>query len=856
MGKLRGMGTPNWQQIEAQFLWLADLPAAEQKRQLEQLAQADPGLAREVAALLKEDADPHPLLASDTAQAWNLEQDARLTGSRVGAFTLERWIGAGGMGSVFEARRTDGEFDQRVAIKLIRPDQWSEQAMSLFRQERQILAQLQHPNIARLYDGGIREDGRPYFTMELVAGVSLTQYAQEHALPLRKRLELFCQVGEAVRYAHQQLIVHLDLKPTNILVEKNGGVKLLDFGVSRLLAEKSGQGSGKAKAFTLPYAAPELMLGEAVGTQADVYALGVILYELVTDAHPYAGQVASPKDLAEGFSPTAPSQEKRLRSQARARQLQGDIDAIVLKAMQKAPAQRYPSAEALLNDVRAYLEGYPVSVRGDTPFYRLRKYLARHRTAVRLSALFLSALLATGLFYTIELNRQRRVALAEADRAEQIKALTLDLFKQADPGEAQKSDITVREGLDERATGLAAALRGQPDILLEMYWVIGEAYLGMGLAARAEATFSKALALSDSLYERPHPRIAKALMHLGSVYGPYAYVRNDVSDSLMTLGYQILQAARQKDPELEAYALVELAGVAYEQQVYGRADSLFRLALGRYRQLPGDYRERVAYCLQMIGTTHRKLAQWEEAERYLLQAKAAYESLYQPPNDELAWNLNHLASLYLNKNEPQKAEPFAREAWLQRKQIYGEAHIETISSLGNLGRIYKRMERWEDALATYRDALASLKRAVGEAHPYVAAFMTSLAGAHLQLGQLQEAEVLYREAVAQQDSLLAPDDPRRTYALYELGVMLKEQGRSEQALPFLEKALSLFSRQPSERSLGKAPTAQALGECWLAMDRQEEAKPFLQMALKGYALDTVNHRKAYWKTRNLLNAIQ
>lgn len=850
------MDTQRWQQIEAHFLRLADLPAAEQHHQLDQLAQSDAELSREVKALLDEDQAPYPLLASETAQAWNLEQDAQLTGSRVGAFTLERWIGAGGMGSVFEAQRTDGEFDQRVAIKLVRPDQWSGQALSLFRQERQILAQLQHPHIARLYDGGIREDGRPYFTMELVEGVPLTQHVREHSLSLHQRLELFCRVGEAVQYAHQQLVIHLDLKPTNILVKKDGVVKLLDFGVARLLAEQSAHDAGKAKAFTLTYAAPELLLGEAVGTQADVYALGVILYELLTDAHPYASRVATAKDLVEAFCPTPPSQEPRLSSRGRARQLRGDLDAIALKAMQKAQERRYPSVEALLNDVKAYLEGYPVSVREGAPFYRLRKYLARNRTAVRLSALFLSALLATGLFYTIELNRQRQVAVAEAERAEQIKALTLGLFKQADPGEAQKPNITVREVLDERVAGLAEALRDQPGMLLEMYWVIGDAYLGMGLAAKAETTFRKALVLSDSLYERPHPRIAKALMYLGTVYGPYAYVRNDVSDSLITLGYQILQAARQKDPELEAYALVELASVAYEQQVYARSDSLFRLGLDRYRQLPGDYRERVAYCLQMIGATHRKQAQWEEAERYLLQAKAAYESLYQPPNDELAWNLNHLASLYLNKNEPEKAEPFAREAWLQRKQIYGEAHIETISSLGNLGRIYKRMERWEDALATYREALASLKRAVGEAHPYVAAIMTSLAGAHLQLGQLQEAEALYREAVAQQDSLLAPDDPRRTYALYDLGTMLNEQGRPEEALPFLEKAFNLFSQQPSARSLGKAPTAQALGECWLAMDRQEEAKPYLQIALEGYALDTVNHRKAYRKTRNLLNAIQ
>jgi len=854
------MDKRRWKEVEALFLQLADLRKADQDRQLGLVAREDAELAREVRTLLEEDADPHPLLESETAGAWNLEQDARLTGSRVGAFTLARWMGAGGMGSVFEAERTDGEFDQRVAIKLVRPGRWSEQALSLFRQERQILAQLQHPNIARLYDGGISEEGRPYFTMELVEGIPLTDYARRQGLALRERLELFRQVCEAVRYAHQKLIVHLDLKPANILVGEGGRVKLLDFGIARLMAENASAGdSHPARAFTLPYAAPELIRGEAVGTQADVYSLGLILYELLTGVHPYADQAAtasSPENLAAHFQPAAPSSEPRLRPPSRARALRGDLDAIALKAMQKKPEDRYSSVEALQSDLEAYQEHYPVSVRRRTPFYQLGKYLARHRTAVGLSAFFGIALLATGLFYTIELNRQRRVAVREAERAEQIKELTLGLFEQADPGKAQQPDITVREVLDRKLTELEQQLRDQPDVLLDMYLVIGDAYLGMGLLEKAKKTMDKALGLSDSLYERPHLRTARALLQMSTLYNSSGLVRADLADSLARLGYRMLESAKDHDPSLEAFALRELAGAAYDEQAYARADSLFHLGLEKYRSLPGDHRDAIAFCLHMIGTTHRKQEQWEDAERYLLQAKALYEERYIPPNDELASNLNHLASLYLNMGQPAKAEPFAQEAWTQRKQIFGEAHLHTIASLGNLGRIYKRMDRWEDALAIYTEALAQLKVAVGDAHPYVSALMTNLAAVQVQLGQSREAEALYRQAMTLGDSLMAADDPRRTYVLHSLGKLLVDQKRPQEALPLLAEAFRIRRARLPEGHRDIAAVQSTLGECLLMLDRPGEARSHLREALNSFARDSLAHQESMAKARRLLSTMQ
>lgn len=856
MGKRIGMDTQRWQKVEHLFSRLADLPRMEQEHHLQQLARKDEPLAAELRALLDEDADPYPLLKSEVVRPWPLEEDAQLTGSRIGAFTLERWMGAGGMGSVFEARRADGEFDQQVAIKLMRPGRWSEQALASFRQERQILAQLQHPHIARLYDGGISEEGRPYFTMELVNGVPLTDYAREQGLSLRERLRLFLQVCEAIRYAHQKLIVHLDLKPANILVEASGQVKLLDFGISRLLADRPAEGGAeRLRAFTLPYAAPEVIRGVALGTQADVYSLGLILYELLAEVHPYAERAASapsPQALVEQYEPQTPSLERSPRS----RELQGDLDAIVLKAMQKRPEDRYPSVEALQSDLHAHLHHYPVSARQGDAVYRLGKYLARHRTAVGLSGFFGLALLATGLFYTIELNRQRRAAVREAERAEQIKELTLGLFEQADPGKAQQPNITVREVLDGRLSKLEQELRDQPDMLLDMYQVIGDAYLGLNLLEKSERTFRKALALSDSLYQRPHPRIAEALLHLGALYGLNGMVQADVADSLSNLGYQMLQRSRENDPRLEAFALVELAGTAYDRPDYPRADSLFRQGLARYRALPGDFRDEIAYCLHMIGTTRRKLKQWEEAEDYLLQAHKAYEELYEPPHSKLAVNLNHLASLYLNRNQPERAEPYAREAWAQRKQVFGKAHMETIASLSNLGRIYRRMERWDEALAAYTEALAQLKTAVGETHPYVAALTANVAGVQAELGRIPEAERLYRKSVALQDQALPPGDFRRSYGLHRLGKLLVSQERPGEALPFLVQALEIRTAHLPEGHVDAAAVQSTLGECLLALGRTKRAQAHLQAAVNTFTRDSMLYEEPLARARSLLSTSQ
>ena len=845
----------NWNAVEALFEQLSELSEKEQHRILAEVALTNAALAAEVQSLLEEDAQPHRLFEADTVPKWEVEADAGLVDSKIGAFTLKRWIGSGGMGSVFEAVRSDGEFDQQVAVKLMRPGVWSDERIVHFRGERQILAQLQHPNIARLYDGGVSDAGRPYFTMELLQGMPITTFVAEKKLAVGQRIELFKQVCEAVRYAHQKLIVPLDLKPANILVDENGRVKLLDFGISKMLNQELSLGQRQgSKAYTLLYAAPELISGEEVSTVTDVFALGLILYEVLTGRHPYAEKATSSTSalsLMEQFIPQAPSKDARIKQVEWRKKLLGDLDAIVLRAMQKHPKDRYASVDAMLTDLDAWSDHYPVSAREQTTVYRLKKYFKRHQLAISLSSIFSMVLLGTGLAYTIELNHQKNVAVREAEKARQIKELTLGIFNSANPTQTQRPDITAVEILDISYNKLGQQLAKQPELLPEMYITISDAYLNLGEYDKARSAANRALAVADSLYHRPDTRIAWALLQAGTVYMT-EYADLAKADSLVDMSYAMLNMSTPKDPTLEAFALYELAVGAYDQQAYDRADSLYRKAIVAFEALSGDYRSDIADCMHMRGTIYRLQERWEDAEYWLLEAKRQFEELYSPPHDRLAWNLNHLVSLYIAMRKPEKAEPLAKESWEQRVKVFGRQNMETIASLGNLGHTYRMKKQYEKALAAYTEALEGIKATLGESHPYVAAMTTNIGITQASLGHPKEAETLLQHAINMQDKLLPLGNVHRATPYFHLGKLLITENRLSEAEKMLRIALDIrLGRQP-ETHVDVASVHLYLGECLLLQGHKAEALSSLRVALIASQRDTVMYKEEYEKIKSLM----
>jgi serine/threonine protein kinase len=497
------MAASDWTQVRKLFEQAMDLPAAERAAFLEHGCAGDDALRAEVEALLAADARAARektalgVAAPELLQALNEDgrDDLRdrLVGLRLGPWRLLREIGRGGMGAVYLAERDDGEYTQQAAIKLVRPGWDVGELLQRFRAERQILATLNHPNIARLLDGGVSSDGKPYLVLEYVEGCEIGRYCNERQLGIEARLRLFLTVCDAVTHAHRRLVVHRDLKPSNIMIDSNGQVKLLDFGIAKLIEQDASLTASASRMFTPEYAAPEQVRGEAVTTGVDVYALGLLLYDLLTGRRPYGATASTPAAYEQAIltqEPQRPSQAAvqhdtegatRSAEHAAARsvdpaqlsaQLRGDLDAIVLKALRKEPEQRYDAVATFAEDVQNYLERKPVTARRGNLRYRTMRFLQRHAFATALSAIALVSLVV-GLGVALWQAEQAR---AEASKSRAALDFMTGLFTLADPVAAQGERITARELLTTGSQRIREQLLDQPAARAELLRALGDAY--------------------------------------------------------------------------------------------------------------------------------------------------------------------------------------------------------------------------------------------------------------------------------------------------------------------------------------------------------------------------------------------
>ncbi|MET0988668.1 MAG: serine/threonine-protein kinase, partial [Steroidobacteraceae bacterium] len=471
-----------------------------------------------------------------------------------GPYRVLRSLGQGGMGEVFLAERADDQYRQQVAIKLVRRGLLSKAVQSRLRLERQILASLDHPNIARLLDGGTTAEGMPYIVMEYVDGEPIDSYCDRLCLPVAERLKLFMTVCAAVHRAHQNLVVHRDLKPSNILVTKTGEPKLLDFGIAKLLDEREGMHTIAVtqidvRVMTPDHASPEQILGLPITTASDIYVLGVLLYELLTGCKPFALQGNRLAELEHAICETEPTPPSigiasmmRLRpaeadvlakqrgvSPAKLRrELAGDLDNIVLMAMRKEPERRYSSAERLAADVNRYLQQLPVQARPTAWTYRASKFVRRNTLVVGLSSLFLTALIVFAVNTYVQgqrvkherdvANAAREHAQLEQKRAEAVSSFLIDSFKVSDPAHARGKEITAREILDNGAARIEQGLSTQPALQATLLDTIGNVYLNLGLPTAAQPLIERGLHVRQSLYGPENPEVAQSLGSLNRAF--------------------------------------------------------------------------------------------------------------------------------------------------------------------------------------------------------------------------------------------------------------------------------------------------------------------------------------------------
>lgn len=755
------------------------------------------------------------------------DADADPAGRRVGPYALVRELGRGGMGTVYLAERADGEFEKRVALKLITRGMDTDEVLRRFQLERRILAGLEHPNIARMYDGGATDDGRPYLVMELVEGERITDFCDRHRLGIPERLALFRSVCAAVQHAHQNLVVHRDLKPSNVMVTADGTPKLLDFGIARLLGPEEAESPRTRpgmRILTPEYAAPEQLRGEPVTTASDVYALGALLYEILAGRRPFdrrsmatLGQeepdpVAPRPSMASG----RPDADLETVAEARGtsperlrRRLQGDLDTIVLKALEADPRLRYASAQQLMEDLDRHRDGLPVLARPPALPYRARKFARRHRAALTSGALVLLALvggLGAALWQAgqVALERDRAeqlrvVAEEERDAAEEVVAFMEGMFAAADPFSSRPGRMdTLRVGalLDQGAERLRHELQDRTVVRARMLGVLGRVYRSLGNHERAEALLAESLEAYQAAHGDAHVAVASAMNALANLH----LDRGRHADAEL-LHRQALTIRRETLAPDHPDVLASLSNLGAALQNAGRLDEagpLYDEVLAQFRSTESPDSSAYADALNArmaLAFRGNDLAGALPLAREILDINRA---LFGDRHARVAQDLNNLAQVLSGLGNVEEAEPLLRASLAMNREILGDEHPNIATGSANLASALLRLGRLDEAEPLYLDAIAMNRRLLGNAHPGLAVSLSNYADLLTERGQHAEAEGLYRESVAINLGAMGPRHTNVGITTGRLAGSLCRQGRTDEGSALFREALAILRENLSE----------------------------------------------------------
>ena len=700
-----------------------------------------------------------------------------------GKYKLVEELGKGGMGVVFLADQTV-PVKRQVALKIIKLGMDTHHVVARFEAERQALAVMDHPNIAKVFDGGATDTGRPYFVMELVKGIPLTTYCDQNQLTTRERLELFIPICEAVQHAHQKGVIHRDLKPSNVLVAIQDGKpvpKIIDFGIAKAIDHRLAESTLFTEQGLLigtpAYMSPEQaeMSGLDIDTRTDIYSLGVMLYELLIGVLPFDQKMlraaafneiqriireidpprASTQIVKLGETNTTIAEHRRTDPASLHRQLKGDLDCILMRAMEKDRTRRYETATGLAMDINRHLHNEPISARPPSTTYRLAKFARRHKVGLAAGVAVFLALVAGLVLATTGLIRAKRaeaVAAGERDRANQetkttrrVSDFLVSIFQVSDPRQALGNTITAREILDKGAARVEEELKGEPLVKARLMDTMGTVYMNLGLFPQAAPLAERALEVRRQELAPDDPLIAESMNSLGAL----------------------------------RYTMGNLA----------EAEKLFRGALDIRRKKLGEENYEVSTSLNDLAMTLNALGRYDEAE------------------------------------------PLYRQALAIRQKLFGKEHPDIAQSLNNLGMFLYRRAKYEEAEKLFRQALEMNRRLLGEVHPEIASYLNNLGMVLRDSGQLAEAETTFRQSVDLHHKLYGPDHPNYGNSVVNLAALLVRTGKFEEAERYYLEVIALYNKIYSENNFNTATVRSLLAECLTKTKKFPQAEKLLVESL-------------------------
>ncbi|MEM7349642.1 MAG: serine/threonine-protein kinase [Acidobacteriota bacterium] len=876
------MQTSEWQRVETLFGQAVAMAPGAREHFLIEACGDDTDLHREIASLLAAHVDANTdFLDQLDGPAIDRLVDVQPPPERIGAWRVVEEIGRGGMGVVYLAQRDDGQFEQRAALKLIKRGQHSDHLLARFLRERQILARMEHPAIARLLDGGVTAEGRPWFALDYVDGTPLTKHCEAHRLDLRQRLRLFRDICSAVEYAHRRLVIHRDLKPSNVLVDTEGHIKLLDFGIAKLLYDDDEAGEAPTlvdgRPMTPGYGAPEQWLGGQVTTATDVYSLGVILYELLCGERPFS---SDPREFAHQVLSAARSEPPKLSAiAARAAEttiapldqtLGNELDAIAGRAIRSEPERRYPSAEALREDIERYQRGEPVRVCADSSRYRARKFLRRHRAAVAAAIVVTLSLvigLGAALWQAGVAAQQRDIARQESEEAQQVKNFIIDLFRASDPRDQQGIELTAKQLIERGLERVRSDHEGRPDLRVELLTAIGGVAKLLGDYEGASKMFEEALTLELGPDPRDRLRVAAALNGLGetSAYlgtderaedahrralairlefaGPesreaanshnnlgVALARQRELDEAIEHYLQALDILRRSAGEEAPVTLETLGNLATAYRLQGdlpEAKRIFDQVIDSAERAGGQDAQMAVYTSE-LAAIERRLGHYAEAERLLRQSYQLSSQFWGESHPGTRISMNNLAMAAHALGNDRQAEALMRKVLAYDLEQYGPEHRYVALGRDNLGRILVELGRLDEALAQF-DTSQPIQRQNASQHA-LAIHQANHALARLAADQIDLARQLIDRALATERRNEPLREDRLATALTTSGFVSLRAGDLPRAAADLHQAAALFATGVQAQHPQAGLIHLGRGEVYLAQNQLREARAALEHA--------------------------